>query len=448
MTAEGRDPAPEPDKDDQKSEQPDAASPEFWKPTHGLVPGFGPSAFSGGLRGFLLLLLLLPYVFFALPFRIYGAGFGITFLSCGLVLIVLSALNGWTEMTEWTIASRILGMVAISTPIFTLAAITTSRQKREHQEWIDKAEKWEPTLTRPDPKAPDPGRSSVNFAWALGGMIPGFLIAWLVGSDPRIGPTLGVPLLLILPFIGGGFGLYYSPQMRANRYHNAKVAEVHRKQERTADEKYRDWITENPEQARSVWRRRAIDSLTWYFAFGQKLYSDPKYLTAIVSDTTETNRLLANFAQDPSRYVSETDPFATRERAAQVAAWAATNLRDEITHNVAQPTERTVDGITDIFVLHRRHGIRVQHETTQLGLEESLRKVEEKTPEGLVTRLLKEFDAVVLAASMGRKMIEERAEKIENRRDRAKYVKDATEGVEAILETHMHALRNRDAQTV
>jgi hypothetical protein len=321
-------------------------------------------------------------------------------------------------------------------PIVTFTAMDTRAEKRAETDWIEKAENLDRTLKPPPAR---PMRETI--AWAVAGMIPGFALGFFLLGDRSVGPLLGVPAILLLPFIGAGLGYFLSPHMRAEREYQRKVAAVHARQQETPEERYqRERVEANWQKTQAEWRQRVYDALVWWSSQGEKLTSDSDYLLALVRQRRGVEH--PSYETVLAKYRNQDDPCSTPQRAEQVAIWALANLSDLIAEHIAQESQRTVPGLTKVLRHHHKRDVVLYEELKAYQLNQALEAYRDESPEHLVERLLKEFDAVALAKEKGIKQIQDIAAGIKDPAAKADFTRAATAGIKALLDAWMFARAN------
>jgi hypothetical protein len=346
------------------------------------------------------------------------------------IVVALYASNGWREVTEWSVAARLLAVVVALAPIVALVAWHANEMKRAEDERNRKAESLDRTLKPPT------GRSMrETMLWSLGGMLPGFVLGWVIFDDPALRPTLGLFAFMFLPFLGAGLGFFLSPAGRAMREHQEKVETVLTRQQETPEERYqREKVSANWQSTQATWRQRAYDALVWWSSQGEKLTSKSDYLLALVRQHRG-----GGLSQDfLGKYQNPDDPCSTPQRAEQVAMWALANLPDLVAQHIANPSERTVPGLVKILIEHHQRDMRFYKEANAYYLNQALEAYRDETPEHLVERLLMDLDAVALAREKGMKRIQEAAAMLKPDA-RSQYIQAATAGVNALLDAWMAA---------
>ncbi|MFM7232837.1 MAG: hypothetical protein ACKO3S_12765 [bacterium] len=345
--------------------------------------------------------------------------------------LVLTAINGWVPMDQWTTGSKLFGIAILGVPFFLLVRMHPGEGEAVRNERIQKALKLDPNL-----RVPEAPSRRAQLAWVLGGGVLGLVLGTVILQDRALGRVIGASAFLILPYVGVVLGLWLSPQERAQREFQEGVTAALRRERETQEERYqRERVTENWPGAQTEWRKRVYDALVWWSSEGARLTSDSEFLLALVhqrggAGIARPDDLLARY-QDPN------DPCSTWQRAEQVAAWATSNLADLIADHLPE-SRRSIAGVTEVLRHHHRREVVFHQEARAYALNAAVETRREESPEHLVERILKESDAVALAREKGMKRIGEVAATMRPEA-RDHYIRATTAGVNALLEAWLFA---------
>lgn len=366
-------------------------------------------------------------------------GFVVVFVVCIAIELVLFSVNGWREMDQWSLGAKALGFVALMAPFVAFALVDSGgHDRRLHEERIQKAAARDPSLKELQGQTGAPDRGGMK--WALGGMIPAFALAILIARDSNLGPVIGAPACIILPFIGAGIGFWLSPAMRADREVRARIEAVEARQRESTEERYqRERVSSDWQATQAEWRKRTYEALVWWSSEGAKLTTDSVFILALVHKHGEHG--VADPQAITARYQNPNDPCATLQRAEQVANWAITNLPDLIAEHIADEAQRTVRGLTQVLRHHHRREVVFHQEARAHALNAAVEAHRDESPEHLVERLLKECDAVALAREKGMKRIHDVAATM-RAETRDQYIRTSTAGVNALLDAWLFARAN------
>ena len=356
----------------------------------------------------------------------------IVVLVCLVIGVVLFAINGWRDSSQWSFGSRLLGMALLGVGLFAMIGADVSESRRAAARSEERALRWDPGLTPPEPV---PFRQTA--LWVLGGAIPAFVLAELVLSDQSIARSLGPVITMLLVFAGGLLGLYLSPGVRADRDFREHLKEVDRRQGRTDEVRYQeDEVEADPRKRQELWRKRVYDACLWWSSTGEKLHTDSDYLVALVQGVLPYN---LDYKKVEETYSDANDPCANTERARQVASWAVENLAELIADHTSQASDRTVEGVTRILRHHHKRDVRLYNECHAYYLHQSKEALKGESPTELVERFLRQFSAGALARERGLERVRALATKYALPAERADFIKNASAGVVALVDTWLKA---------